>query len=236
VFSSLYTYAICDAISVYIYIFVFSQHGRVTIACTRGTLAFFLIFFLQVLFTTSTRDDRVHPGHARKMVRALQEEAKESAPVVLYWENIEGSTCSFFLFAKWYACCRRRPWRLRLWSVTGKTCKVLSLLFSRSRSRSRALYLARALSLARSLSLRPSLSLSLVSSVCARSLSSVCARSLSVGAHRCMRVWMCLCAHVCMCVCVFVLRMCMCVCVCVCVAQADTEGLRTINRRPTCGH
>jgi prolyl oligopeptidase len=26
----------------------------------------------KVLFTTSTRDDRVHPGHARKMVRALQ--------------------------------------------------------------------------------------------------------------------------------------------------------------------
>ena len=29
----------------------------------------------QVLFTTSTRDDRVHPGHARKMVRALEVEA-----------------------------------------------------------------------------------------------------------------------------------------------------------------
>jgi prolyl oligopeptidase len=39
----------------------------------------------KVLFTTSTRDDRVHPGHARKMVRALQEEAKEAAPVVYYW-------------------------------------------------------------------------------------------------------------------------------------------------------
>lgn len=44
----------------------------------------------RVLFTTSTRDDRVHPGHARKMVRALLEEAKERAPHVLYWENIEG--------------------------------------------------------------------------------------------------------------------------------------------------
>ena len=43
-----------------------------------------------VLFTTSTRDDRVHPGHARKMVRALQEEGKEAAPLVLYWENVEG--------------------------------------------------------------------------------------------------------------------------------------------------
>ena len=188
-FSSLYTYAICDAISVYIYIFVFSQHGRVTIACTRGTLAFFLIFFLQVLFTTSTRDDRVHPGHARKMVRALQEEAKESAPVVLYWENIEGSTCSFFLFAKWYACCRRRPWRLRLWSVTGKTCKVLSLLFSRSRSRSRALYLARALSL--------------------------CGCS---PLHACMDVFVCACVYVCMCVCIAHVYVCVCVCVCVCCA------------------
>ena len=31
----------------------------------------------QVLFTTSTRDDRVHPGHARKMVRALEAEASK---------------------------------------------------------------------------------------------------------------------------------------------------------------
>ena len=45
----------------------------------------------KVLFTTSTRDDRVHPGHARKMVRALREEAGAArAPEVLYWENTEG--------------------------------------------------------------------------------------------------------------------------------------------------
>ena len=46
----------------------------------------------KVLFTTSTRDDRVHPAHARKMVRSLLEEAqpKGLAPVVHYWENIEG--------------------------------------------------------------------------------------------------------------------------------------------------
>ena len=46
----------------------------------------------KVLFTTSTRDDRVHPAHARKMVRSLLEEAqpKGVAPVVHYWENIEG--------------------------------------------------------------------------------------------------------------------------------------------------
>lgn len=45
----------------------------------------------KTLFTTSTRDDRVHPGHARKMVASLLEEAgKERAPVVYYWENTEG--------------------------------------------------------------------------------------------------------------------------------------------------
>jgi prolyl oligopeptidase len=40
----------------------------------------------QVLFTTSTRDDRVHPGHARKMVAAL----KEAGHQVWLYENIEG--------------------------------------------------------------------------------------------------------------------------------------------------
>jgi len=39
-----------------------------------------------VLFTTSTRDDRVHPGHARKMVARMIELGH--AP--LYYENIEG--------------------------------------------------------------------------------------------------------------------------------------------------
>ena len=39
-----------------------------------------------VLFTTSTRDDRVHPGHARKMAARLL--AMGYAP--LYYENIEG--------------------------------------------------------------------------------------------------------------------------------------------------
>ncbi len=38
------------------------------------------------LFTTSTRDDRVHPGHARKMVARLQELGHD----VTYHENIEG--------------------------------------------------------------------------------------------------------------------------------------------------
>lgn len=40
----------------------------------------------RVLFTTSTRDDRVHPGHARKMVAKM----KEMGHDVLYYENIEG--------------------------------------------------------------------------------------------------------------------------------------------------
>ncbi|ORV81979.1 prolyl oligopeptidase [Mycobacterium interjectum] len=39
-----------------------------------------------VLMTTSTRDDRVHPGHARKMTAALQAAGHE----VWYYENIEG--------------------------------------------------------------------------------------------------------------------------------------------------
>lgn len=40
-----------------------------------------------VLFTTSTRDDRVHPGHARKMMARLQ---SLGAPDAWYFENTEG--------------------------------------------------------------------------------------------------------------------------------------------------
>ncbi len=40
----------------------------------------------RVLFTTSTRDDRVHPAHARKMVAKMKEQGHD----VLYWENTEG--------------------------------------------------------------------------------------------------------------------------------------------------
>jgi prolyl oligopeptidase len=39
-----------------------------------------------ILFTTSTRDDRVHPGHARKMAAALLALDRR----VLYYENLEG--------------------------------------------------------------------------------------------------------------------------------------------------
>jgi prolyl oligopeptidase len=39
-----------------------------------------------ILITTSTRDDRVHPGHARKMAARLEEQGHP----VLYYENTEG--------------------------------------------------------------------------------------------------------------------------------------------------
>jgi len=40
----------------------------------------------RVFFNTSTKDDRVHPAHARKMVARMQEHGHD----VLYFENIEG--------------------------------------------------------------------------------------------------------------------------------------------------
>ncbi|HWH76576.1 MAG TPA: prolyl oligopeptidase family serine peptidase [Candidatus Binatus sp.] len=40
----------------------------------------------RILFTTSTRDDRVHPGHARKMFAKMKAQGHD----VLYYENIEG--------------------------------------------------------------------------------------------------------------------------------------------------
>mmetsp|Transcript_10923 Transcript_10923/g.16367 ORF Transcript_10923/g.16367 Transcript_10923/m.16367 type:complete len:811 (+) Transcript_10923:146-2578(+) len=42
-----------------------------------------------ILFTTSTRDDRVHPAHARKMVKKLHDVGNGRWPVY-YYENIEG--------------------------------------------------------------------------------------------------------------------------------------------------
>jgi prolyl oligopeptidase len=44
------------------------------------------VMYPPILITTSTRDDRVHPGHARKMAARLEEEGHE----VLYYENTEG--------------------------------------------------------------------------------------------------------------------------------------------------
>jgi prolyl oligopeptidase len=40
----------------------------------------------KILFVTSTRDDRVHPGHARKMMARMLEQGHD----VMYYENIEG--------------------------------------------------------------------------------------------------------------------------------------------------
>ena len=39
-----------------------------------------------MFLTTSTKDDRVHPGHARKMAARLQSQGHET----LYYENTEG--------------------------------------------------------------------------------------------------------------------------------------------------
>ncbi|KNZ30962.1 MAG: prolyl oligopeptidase [Methylibium sp. NZG] len=44
------------------------------------------VMYPKILFTTSTRDDRVHPGHARKMAARMLAQGHE----VLYYENIEG--------------------------------------------------------------------------------------------------------------------------------------------------
>ena len=44
------------------------------------------VIYPRVLFTTSTRDDRVHPGHARKMAAKLDAQKAN----FLYYENIEG--------------------------------------------------------------------------------------------------------------------------------------------------
>lgn len=40
----------------------------------------------KVFFVTSTRDDRVHPGHARKMAALMEQQGHD----FLYYENIEG--------------------------------------------------------------------------------------------------------------------------------------------------
>jgi prolyl oligopeptidase len=44
------------------------------------------VHYPPTLFTTSTRDDRVHPGHARKMVAKMLDQGHDE----LYYENVEG--------------------------------------------------------------------------------------------------------------------------------------------------
>jgi len=58
----------------------------------------------RVLFTTSTRDDRVHPGHARKMAALMQEQGHD----VLYWENMEGG----------HAGAANNDQQARMWALT----------------------------------------------------------------------------------------------------------------------
>jgi prolyl oligopeptidase len=57
-----------------------------------------------VLFTTSTRDDRVHPGHARKMAALMESQGHE----VLYWENMEGG----------HAGAANNTQQARMWALT----------------------------------------------------------------------------------------------------------------------
>jgi len=44
------------------------------------------VTYPEVFFLTSTKDDRVHPGHARKTARRMQDQGHE----FLYYENIDG--------------------------------------------------------------------------------------------------------------------------------------------------
>jgi len=44
------------------------------------------VHYPRTLFTTSTRDDRVHPAHARKMAAKMKAQGHD----VLYYENVEG--------------------------------------------------------------------------------------------------------------------------------------------------
>ena len=58
----------------------------------------------RVLFTTSTRDDRVHPGHARKMAALMESQGHD----VLYWENTEGG----------HAGAANNAQQARMWALT----------------------------------------------------------------------------------------------------------------------
>ena len=57
-----------------------------------------------VLFTTSTRDDRVHPGHARKMAALMEAQGHR----VMYWENTEGG----------HAGAANNTQQARMWALT----------------------------------------------------------------------------------------------------------------------
>jgi prolyl oligopeptidase len=58
----------------------------------------------RALITTSTRDDRVHPAHARKMAARMQAQGHD----VLYWENMEGG----------HAGAANNAQQIRMWALT----------------------------------------------------------------------------------------------------------------------
>lgn len=67
----------------------------------------------RAFFSTSTRDDRVHPGHARKMVARMLAQGHD----VLYWENTEGGHAAGSTNAQ-----RAHMWALTfayLWQMLG---------------------------------------------------------------------------------------------------------------------
>jgi prolyl oligopeptidase len=69
----------------------------------------------RVFFTTSTRDDRVHPGHARKMVAKMTDMGKP----VYYYENTEGGHSAAANLSQ-----RAYMWALTysyLWKMLGST-------------------------------------------------------------------------------------------------------------------
>jgi prolyl oligopeptidase len=62
------------------------QNVKAADAVSSGRSASSAPAYPPILLTTSTRDDRVHPGHARKMAALLEEQGH----TVWYHENIEG--------------------------------------------------------------------------------------------------------------------------------------------------
>jgi len=67
----------------------------------------------RAFFYTSTRDDRVHPAHARKMVAKMRDMGHD----VLYWENTEGGHAAGSTNAQ-----RAKAWALT-WSYLWKTLR-----------------------------------------------------------------------------------------------------------------
>lgn len=62
------------------------------------------VTYPRTLFVTSTRDDRVHPGHARKMAARMREFGQD----VWYFENMEGG----------HAGAADNTQRARMWALT----------------------------------------------------------------------------------------------------------------------